>query len=57
MEKLLAEDVVAALDVLGESPMLAHYRIWGSPGTKLGMHNLEDSIRRISKESLRLCRT
>jgi hypothetical protein len=49
IEKLLVQDVGAALDVVGDSAILAHYRIWGKPGSKLGIPSLEDSFRRISK--------
>lgn len=49
MGKLLVQDVGGALDVLGENALLAHYRIWGKPGSQLGMQSLEDSFRRISE--------
>jgi hypothetical protein len=55
MGKLLVQDVVAALDVLVESAMLAHYRIWRKPGSKLEIPSLEASLfysgRNVRKES------
>jgi len=49
VEKLREQDVGAALDELGDIGILAHYRIWGKPGSRLGIPTLEDSFRRISK--------
>jgi superfamily II DNA or RNA helicase len=49
VEKLLVPDVDAALDIINDGAILAHYRIWGKPGNQLGIHNLEDSFRRISE--------
>jgi superfamily II DNA or RNA helicase/HKD family nuclease len=49
MEKLLLPDVGAAMEIVGDGSLLAHYRIWGKPGSQLGIHNLEDSFQRISE--------
>jgi hypothetical protein len=49
VEKLLTGDVRAALEVIGEGALLAHYRIWGEPGQNLGIENLENSFRRMSE--------
>jgi superfamily II DNA or RNA helicase/HKD family nuclease len=51
MEKLLVPDVLAAMEIVSDGAMLAHYRIWGVPGRKLGIRTLEDSFRRISENS------
>lgn len=40
-------DAPAALSEAGDSALSMHYRIWGDPGKKLGMANIEDSFRRI----------
>jgi hypothetical protein len=42
-------DVSAALDIVSDGAMLAHYRIWGVPCKTLGIQNLEDSFRRVSE--------
>ncbi len=43
---LRAGDATAALAEAGDSALVAHYRIWGQPGRKLGMANMEDSYQR-----------
>ena len=40
-------DAPAALSEAGDSALSMHYRIWGNPGKKLGMGNIEDSFRRM----------
>jgi superfamily II DNA or RNA helicase/HKD family nuclease len=40
-------DAPAALSDAGGSALMMHYRIWGDPGKKLGMANIEESFRRI----------
>jgi superfamily II DNA or RNA helicase/HKD family nuclease len=40
-------DAPAALLDAGDSALTMHYRIWGDPGKKLGMANIEESFRRI----------
>ena len=40
-------DEAAALSDAGGSALMTHYRIWGDPGKKLGMANIEESFRRI----------
>lgn len=37
-------DAPAAIADAGECALLAHYRLWGSPGKKLGMINLDESF-------------
>jgi hypothetical protein len=49
IEKLLVPDVCAALEIVSDGAMLAHYRIWGVPGKTLRIQNLEESFRRISE--------
>ena len=46
VSQLKAGDSTAALSDAGDSALVAHYRIWGKPGPKLGMANLEESFRR-----------
>ena len=43
---LRAGDTTAALAEAGDSALVTHYRIWGQPGRKLGMANMEDSYQR-----------
>lgn len=40
-------DVPAALSDAGHNALMMHYRIWGDPGKRLGMVNIEESFRRI----------
>lgn len=40
-------DALAALSEAGDNALMTHYRLWGSPGKKLGVANLEESFRRI----------
>ena len=47
--RLRAGDVAAALEAAGDSALAIHYRIWGQPGKKLGMENIEESFRRASQ--------
>jgi len=42
-------DVAAALADAGDSALVAHYRIWGQPGRKLGMATMEQSFQRAVK--------
>jgi superfamily II DNA or RNA helicase len=49
VEQLLLPDVRAALEIVGDSAMLTHYRIWGKPGEQLGISSLEASFQRISE--------
>ncbi len=47
--KLKAGDVTGALADAGDLALLAHYRIWGQPGSKLGMANLTASFQRAAE--------
>jgi superfamily II DNA or RNA helicase/HKD family nuclease len=42
-------DAAAAITDAGDSALVAHYRIWGQPGGKLGMAGLEESFQRAAK--------
>jgi superfamily II DNA or RNA helicase len=42
-------DAAAALAEAGDSALVTHYRIWGQPGRKLGMANIEESYRRAAQ--------
>lgn len=46
---LRAGDAAAALVEAGDSALVTHYRIWGQPGRKLGMANIEVSYRRATQ--------
>lgn len=46
---LLAGDVFGALAAAGNSALTTHYRIWGKPGSALGMVDLEDSFNRLAR--------
>ena len=46
---LRAGDATGALTEAGDSALAIHYRIWGKPGGKLGLANLEESYRRASQ--------
>ena len=48
---LKAGDGAAAIAEAGESALVAHYRIWGQPGRKLGFGNIEESFRRVVQNS------
>lgn len=48
-------DPAAALAAAGDCALMMHYRIWGDPGKKLGMENIEDSFRRILPNRSVLC--
>lgn len=39
-------DAIGALTEAGHSALVTHYRLWGLPGSKLGMANIEESYRR-----------
>jgi superfamily II DNA or RNA helicase/HKD family nuclease len=47
--KLKEQDVEDAVRVAGDNAILAHYRIWGAPGSRLGIQTLEESFRRLSE--------
>jgi len=47
--KLKTGNVNEALADAGDSAIVAHYRIWGQPGNKLGMANLQESFQRMAK--------
>jgi superfamily II DNA or RNA helicase/HKD family nuclease len=42
-------DAAAALAEAGDSALVTHYRLWGQPGRKLGMANIEESYRRAAQ--------
>jgi len=46
---LKAGDSTAALREAGDSALVIHYRIWGQPGRKLGMANIQESFRRAAQ--------
>jgi hypothetical protein len=47
--QLNAGDVHTALAEATDSPLIIHYRVWGRPGSKLGMANMEESFRRVAR--------
>lgn len=47
--KLKAGNVAEALADAGDLALVAHYRIWGQPGRKLGMSGLEESFQRAAQ--------
>jgi superfamily II DNA or RNA helicase/HKD family nuclease len=49
VSKLKSGNVTEALADAGDSALVAHYRIWGQPGSKLGMTNLQDSFQRTAQ--------
>ncbi len=42
-------NTVAAISDAGDSALVAHYRIWGQAGPKLGLASLHESLERLSK--------
>ena len=48
MSDLKAGNAEAALAKGGQTALLAHYRVWGKPGPKLGLANLEESFQRLA---------
>lgn len=46
---LNAGDASGALAEAGDSALVFHYRLWGQPGRKLGMANLEESFRWVAR--------
>ena len=48
-------DAAGALAEAGDSALVSHYRIWGQPGRKLGMANIEESYRRAARNPSLLC--
>ncbi|MEO8428865.1 MAG: DUF3427 domain-containing protein [Verrucomicrobiota bacterium] len=52
---LKAGDSTAALAAAGDSALMAHYRLWGQPGPKLGMASIEESFRRAAENPSVLC--
>ena len=49
--QLIAGNVAAALVEAGEFSLVTHYRIWGKPGRALGLSSLEESFRRVARNS------
>ena len=49
VDKLQQGKVQEAVSAAGTSPMSVHYRIWGKPGSALGIHTIEDSFSRLAK--------
>ena len=45
-------DAAAALSDAGDSALMVHYRIWGNPGKKLGMANVEMTRRILPNRSV-----
>ena len=45
VRELRAGDSAAAVAAAGDSVLKIHYRLWGKPGSALGMANLEESFR------------
>jgi hypothetical protein len=46
---LKSGNAAAALADAGDSALVAHYRIWGQPGRKLGMASLDESFQRAAQ--------
>ena len=46
---LRASDTKAAVAAAEDSALMIHYRLWGQPGRKLGMTNLEESFHRAAQ--------
>jgi hypothetical protein len=46
---LRSNDAAKALEEAGEAALLIHYRLWGCPGTKLGMLDLRESYQRAAR--------
>ena len=46
---LKAGNAIAALAEAGDSALSVHYRMWGQPGPKLGLANLEESFQRAAR--------
>lgn len=46
---LRAGDAAMALTEAGDTRLVTHYRLWGHPGPKLGMPNIEESYRRATQ--------
>jgi hypothetical protein len=46
---LTAGNADTALAKSGQAALLAHYRVWGKPGPKLGLANLKDSFQRMAR--------
>ena len=46
---LRAGDPASAVAAAGELALMIHYRLWGQPGRKLGMTDLEESFRRAAQ--------
>ena len=46
---LASGDVAAALTLASDTAMTVHYRLWAETGVKLGVHSLEESFQRLSK--------
>lgn len=49
VQKLLEEDVSGALEAAADNSMRLHYRIWGTPGNKLGVGTIEKSFSRLAR--------
>ncbi len=49
VEKLLVGDTAGAVAAVGNSALVAHYRLWGKPGSKLDIASIEESFSRLAK--------
>jgi superfamily II DNA or RNA helicase/HKD family nuclease len=47
--QLMAGDPAAGMAEAGSSALITHYRVWGQPGTKLGMSAIEESFIQLAR--------
>ncbi len=49
IDALARRDVAAALTLASDTAVAVHYRLWAETGAQLGVHSLEESFQRLSK--------